>query len=75
MEEIWRTENGRWHFLRGKDAPRTAAAAAEACGGFVPDDEEEWEAEEAVSCYNCRLRRWTPDSFDCLRKDPDGCKD
>jgi hypothetical protein len=71
MNELWKMDNGRKSFRHGGHAPRSAALAAESCGGFAPDDEEEWEAEEAVSCYNCRYRRWTATGFDCLRKDMD----
>ncbi len=62
-----RTDAGRKRFLLGKNAPEKAAEAARSCGGFRPDDEEEWVSEEPVSCYNCRYRRWTENSFDCMK--------
>jgi len=71
MEELWKIENGCRLFLHGKDAPGPAAAAAADCSEFVPDDEEEWAASEPVSCYNCRRRRWTAESFTCMRKGRD----
>jgi hypothetical protein len=68
MDQFWNMDQGRKSFRHGKDTPRLAADAAKRCGAFCPDDEEEWEADEDVSCYNCRFRRWTADSFDCMRK-------
>lgn len=52
-------------FIHGKDAPVSAADAAIACISFRPDAEEEIVADEPVSCYNCRYRRWSADSFTC----------
>ncbi len=42
-------------------------AIALACPGFTEDSEEECMAEEKVSCYNCRYRRWTAESFQCMK--------
>jgi len=53
---------------RGDHAAATAQAAR--CPGFTPDDEDEWAADEARSCFNCRWRRWTPASFRCLAPTP-----
>ncbi|MBN9474220.1 MAG: hypothetical protein ABS43_28360 [Bordetella sp. SCN 67-23] len=50
--------------------PARAAALAARCASFAPDDEDEWAADEARSCFNCRWRRWTPDSFRCLAPSP-----
>lgn len=55
-------------FLHGQEAFGLASELASACGGFRPDVEEEWVADEERSCYNCRLRRWTAESFVCLMK-------
>ncbi|PKN51299.1 MAG: hypothetical protein CVU55_12765 [Deltaproteobacteria bacterium HGW-Deltaproteobacteria-13] len=54
-------------FLHGKDDPVAAADAAAACAGFRPDAEEEIVADEPVSCYNCRYRRWSADSLTCQK--------
>ena len=43
-----------------------AAGMAAACSAFHPDVEEEQIADEAISCYNCRSRRWAPDGILCL---------
>lgn len=57
---------GRKEFRHGQEAYCQASDAANVCGGFRPDVEEEWVADEERSCYNCRLRRWTAESFVCL---------
>lgn len=67
----WEAGNRGRRFRFGEDAPAMAAAAAEECGQFVRDDDDECFFEESVTCYNCRYRRWTPNSFECLkREDP-----
>jgi hypothetical protein len=65
--KIWDTGKKGRLFLPGRDAPDTAAMTAEQCGAFVRDCEEECFAEQEVTCYNCRYRRWTRDSFECMR--------
>ncbi|MEN6348246.1 MAG: hypothetical protein ABFD08_02460 [Syntrophomonas sp.] len=63
---MWRiNEKGEREFSRGKEDWDFAARAAENCPGFKPDDEDEMVADETVSCYNCRYRRWTNKSFVC----------
>ena len=54
-------------FVGGKDDWAGAVKAAGNCSGFRADVEEETVADEPVSCYNCRFRRWTADSFTCQR--------
>lgn len=61
-QETWHNEFGG-----GKEDFAVVARIAAACPGFSPDDADEWVADEARSCYNCRARRWTPASFVCLR--------
>ena len=36
------------------------------CPWFQADDEDEWVSDDPVSCYNCRYRRWTAESFECV---------
>lgn len=68
MTEYWKqTRRGR-EFLPGRDAPDEAEAAAKECGSFIRDYEEECIFEDAVSCYDCRYRRWTAESFECMKK-------
>ncbi len=45
----------------------TAASIAANCATFHPDDEDEQVADETVSCFNCRYRRWTVASFTCCK--------
>lgn len=37
------------------------------CNEFNPDVEEEWLAEETISCYNCRYRRFISNGIQCLK--------
>lgn len=53
-------------FLLGRDADSEVAQIANECSSFVADDEDEWVADEECSCYNCRYRRWTQESFRCM---------
>ncbi|MBW2186798.1 MAG: hypothetical protein JRG71_10515 [Deltaproteobacteria bacterium] len=53
-------------FLLGRDADTVVAQIANECSFFVADDEDEWVADEECSCYNCRYRRWTQESFRCM---------
>lgn len=54
-------------FVGGRNDWTGAAEAAEACVSFRMDVEEELIADEEITCYNCRYRRWTVDSFTCQR--------
>lgn len=38
-----------------------------ACSYFKEDVEEELVADELVSCYNCRYRRWNANGIQCMR--------
>ena len=64
---MWSEENGKKIFKGGKEAFDAAAQAAAKCPGFKEDCEEECVADEEQSCYNCRYRRWTKDSFLCMK--------
>ncbi|MBE5781417.1 MAG: hypothetical protein E7328_06330 [Clostridiales bacterium] len=55
-------------FRFGQEDDAAAEQAALLCGGFIKDYEEECFAEEEVTCYNCRYRRWTADSFECMKR-------
>ncbi len=44
-----------------------ACQAAEACPNFRLDDEDEQVSDEDLTCLNCRYRRWTQKSFECLK--------
>lgn len=43
-----------------------AARIAAGCSAFAADEVDEWAADEARSCFNCRWRRWTTNSFTCM---------
>jgi hypothetical protein len=63
---MWRINGqGEKEFRGGKDDWPGAAHEAAHCFSFHPDVEEEQIADEAISCYNCRYRRWTAASFAC----------
>ena len=52
--------------LLGPEEWAPAARLAAVCATFRPDVEEEQIADEPVSCYNCRYRRWAADGIACL---------
>ena len=64
---MWHEQNGTTVFLGGKEDYDAAAACAARCEQFKADCEEEWAADEECSCYNCRYRRWTRESFVCMK--------
>jgi len=53
-------------FRYGQNAPEQAAVCARLCPHFAQDDEDECTADEDVSCYNCRWRRWSATTFTCM---------
>lgn len=57
--------NGEREFTGGTENWAAAARMAGDCARFVPDVEEEQVADEPFSCYNCRYRRWSGDTFTC----------
>ncbi|MBR5619971.1 MAG: hypothetical protein IKW76_09570 [Clostridia bacterium] len=65
---MWDTVDGMPVWQGGKTDWAAAAQAAENCGAFRADCEEECVADDDVSCYNCRFRRWTRDSFVCMKE-------
>ncbi|MBQ6092427.1 MAG: hypothetical protein IJL00_01970 [Clostridia bacterium] len=64
---MWKEENEKTTFTGGKEAYQDAARIAEQCPLFTEDCEEECVADDARSCYNCRYRRWTKESFVCMK--------
>ncbi|WHH58822.1 hypothetical protein [Petroclostridium sp. X23] len=66
---IWCIGNkGKKEFAGGKNDWEKAAQVAGNCSNFSADDEDEWVADESRSCYNCRYRRWTMQSFICCKR-------
>ncbi len=47
----------------------TASRIAGRCSEFSPDVEEEQIADNPLSCYNCRYRRWSFASITCCRQE------
>ncbi len=64
---MWKEENGKTTFTGGKEAYQDAVRIAEQCPLFTEDCEEECVTDDPRSCYNCRYRRWTKDSFVCMK--------
>lgn len=60
-------EKGQWQYSGGKKDWAQAAEIAAGCPCFAPDHEDEQTAEEEISCYNCRFRRWTASTFICMK--------
>jgi hypothetical protein len=64
---VWKIlENGCQEYLGGQTDWAGAANEALQCVSFREDVEEECVADEVRSCYNCRYRRWTEDTFLCV---------
>jgi hypothetical protein len=64
---MWKIlENGTREYLGGQADWEGAAKEALGCALFREDVEEECVADEVRSCYNCRYRRWTEDTFRCI---------
>ena len=65
---FFQQENEKKIFLFGQNAEAEAEQAAQNCAAFRLDYEEELATTTERSCYNCRYRRWTADSFQCMKK-------
>lgn len=57
---------GKAVFSFGRNDEEKACLAAEKCAFFRADCEDETESDER-SCYNCAYRRWTAESFQCVK--------
>ena len=66
---MFTVKNGKKIFIHGKEAYGEAVEIASSCKDFVLDkDEDELITNtEKPSCYNCLFRRWTADSFVCMK--------
>lgn len=56
---------GEKEFSGSKNNWIKVSEIAKDCLYFKLDDEDEQVADESISCYNCRYRRWTLKSFTC----------
>ncbi|MBF7097310.1 hypothetical protein [Alkalibacter mobilis] len=63
----WIFKDGRKIYNGGQNDYHAVSELAISCGRFSEDYEEERMAEEDISCYNCRFRRWIADSFECMK--------
>ncbi|QKG28451.1 molybdopterin biosynthesis protein MoeB [Campylobacter sp. RM16187] len=55
-------------FLFGKFSYENARQIAVKCEFFTTDsDEDELVDSDPKSCYNCLFRRWSKESFECLK--------
>lgn len=59
--------NGKTVFKYGLEAYEESQTIAKTCLFFKIDDEDEQVDSVLKSCYNCRYRRWTEKSFECLK--------
>lgn len=60
--------NKSGEFLFGKKDFDKSVSAAEYCRFFEHDNDEEEEISDIErSCYNCLYRKWTAESFICVK--------
>lgn len=64
---MFEERDGKKVFLNGKNDYEEAVRDALACPNYKDDYEEEWWTSDKRSCYNCRYRRWTVESFTCMK--------
>ncbi len=63
---VWHIDqSGHKEFSGGHEDWESATLLADSCLSFSPDVVEEMVADDPRSCYNCRHRRWTMNSFTC----------
>ena len=60
-------ENNKKMFKFGREDYEQSRIAARDCLNFREDDEDEQVDSTIISCYNCIYRRWSKDSFNCMR--------
>jgi len=66
--DVWEKDSaGKRSFKYGKQNFRFAAETALECMAFTGDDDDERITDDNRSCYDCRYRRWTVDSFQCMK--------
>ena len=64
----WIKEKDKMIFAGGKDSFADASRIASECVDFTEDCEDELFCDDEISCYNCRYRRWTQNSFQCIKR-------
>jgi len=64
---VWINIDGAKIFDGNVEDEEKAAKAAEECGMFVQDTEDELVSDVPITCLNCRYRRWIADGFSCQK--------
>ncbi len=67
-KNFFKNNSNKKQFIGGKEDWKNAKQVAENCKHFILDDEDEIIADDLVSCYNCRYRRWTSKTFTCQKR-------
>jgi len=65
---MWSYIDGTKIFDGNIEDEEQTAKAAEECGMFAQDAEDELVSDVLVTCLNCRYRRWTADGFSCQKQ-------
>lgn len=65
--KYFRVEGDKRYFIHGKNSVENASDAAKICTSFVLDVDEECITDLDRCCYDCLYRRWTRDSFMCVK--------
>ncbi|MGA1933648.1 molybdopterin biosynthesis protein MoeB [Arcobacter sp. YIC-464] len=66
---MFEVKDGLKYFIHGKESYKKAVEQASSCKEFILDKDED-ELVTSVqknSCYNCLFRRWTSQSFTCMK--------
>lgn len=70
--DMWVEIDGTKTFNGNMEDEDQPAKAAEDCGMFAQDAEDELVSDRPVTCLNCRYRRWIPGGFSCQKPDRPG---
>lgn len=67
---MFKIENEKYIFKNGKENYKLAVEQAISCKDFILDNDEDELVTDtnSNSCYNCLFRKWTKESFICLKK-------
>ncbi|OPX88844.1 MAG: hypothetical protein A4E53_01804 [Pelotomaculum sp. PtaB.Bin104] len=73
LSKYIREKDGTKYFTGDSNVRDDLSAAeilAKACPVYQDDVEEESFLEDALTCYNCRFRRWARSGFSCYKGFP-----
>lgn len=65
---MWIYTDGAKIFNGNVEDEELTAKAAEECGMFAQDAEDELVSDRLITCLNCRYRRWIVDGFSCQKQ-------